>query len=123
MSSPAVLMVGLPWNHHTITSRFDANAIRVNLEQTEASMNDAGYDFKPCYIGPEQGMTPLIDELSLKRWDGVVIGFGVRGNSDLTVFFEQIVNVVREHAPTAKLLFNSSPGSTLDAAKRWFPVL
>jgi len=120
--SPTVLLVGLPWDHHTIAAKYDANVIRMNLEQTELTMKDAGYDYKPCYIEPEEGMTPLIDVLKHKHWDGVVVGFGVRGEPSLTVFFEQIVNVVREHSPTTKLLFNTSPGSTIDAAKRWLPI-
>ena len=42
---------------------------------------------------------------------GVVIGFGVRGNPELTVYFEQLVDAVREGAPT----------NTLDAIQRHFP--
>jgi len=120
--APAVLLVGLPWNHHIVVSKYDADAVRRGLEKTEIIMKDAGYDYKPCYIPPEEGVTSLIDELKNKYWNGVIVGFGVRGDPDLTVFFEQIINAVQQYSPTTKLLFNSSPDSVLDAAKRGFPI-
>ena len=47
---------------------------------------------------------------------------GVRGGPKLTVFFEETLNAVKCTRPTAQLLFNSSPPSTLDAVKRNFPL-
>lgn len=125
MQNAAVIAVGLPWDHPMVKGKFGdeiANAVREGLKKMVVDMKDLGYDYKQFFLGPEQGMTPLIDELKGKNWDGVLVGFGVRGNPDLTVFFEQIVNTAREHAPAAKLLFNSSPESTVDAVKRWFPT-
>jgi hypothetical protein len=62
----------------------------------------------------------MITSLEGKKWDGIVIGFGVRGNPEMTVLFEEIVDAVRKHAPQAKLMFNSSPETSLDAIKRHF---
>lgn len=43
------------------------------------------------------------------------------GTPDLAVFFEEVVNTVAKHAPGSKLLFNSSPTPTLDAAEWGVP--
>lgn len=86
-------------------------------------MRDAGYDYTTSFYGPGSvGTNHVISELKRKHYDGVMIGFGVRGNPDLTVWFEEIVNIVREHAPHAKFMFNADPQSSLEAAKRWFPI-
>jgi hypothetical protein len=95
---------------------------RKALETVDAVFKDTAYDFKAVYFGPEKGVAPLVDELNARHWDGVIIGFGVRGNKALTVWFESLVNTVIELSPKTKILFNSSPDSTLDAAKRNLPL-
>jgi hypothetical protein len=35
--------------------------------------------------------------------------------------FEALVNTVKEKSPDSKLLFNTQPDDTIEAAKRWFP--
>jgi hypothetical protein len=49
-----------------------------------------------------------------------VVGGGVRrGELEL---FEQVVNLVRRHAPDAAIAFNSRPDTTFEAAARWIDV-
>ena len=50
--------------------------------------------------------------------DAVMIGAGVRFNPALTTLFEMLVNLVRDHAPQARLCFNSGPYDTADAVER-----
>ena len=50
----------------------------------------------------------------------VLTGFGIRGIPENTFFFEKVVEATRRGAPKATLVFNTSPDSTVDAAKRWF---
>jgi hypothetical protein len=120
---PSLLMVGLPWDHPMGgTGGHHPEAIRKALEANQVLIKDAGYDFKAVYFGPEDGIAPLTDELNSRRTDGVIIGFGVRGNRALTVWFEMLVNTVREISPETKLVFNSSPDSTFDAVKRNLPL-
>lgn len=75
-------------------------------------------------IGPDDVLArdALVTQLREKKYDGVIIVFGVRGAPDLTVFFEEVANTVKNTLPTAPLLFNSSPPSTLNAVKRNFPL-
>ena len=35
------------------------------------------------------------------------------------LLFEKLINVVHEHAPRAKLCFNTNPGDTAEAVRRW----
>lgn len=77
-----------------------------------------------AYLAPDDAawQDKMITTLKERKCDGLIVGFGVRGDPKLTVFFEAIVNTVVDHAPGAKVLFDSSPPSMVDAAKRWFPV-
>ncbi|MBR0656742.1 hypothetical protein [Plastoroseomonas arctica] len=51
--------------------------------------------------------------------DVVVIGAGLRILPALAAQFEQLMNVLHEYAPNAKLAFNSQPGDSDIAARRW----
>lgn len=103
--------------------------LRASLDKLDTDMPEAGYSYESLFCGPEgfestpdSIVSPIVDKLQKMKWDVVVIGFGVRGKPELTLYFERLVNAIREYAPQAKLGFNSSPGETLDAAKRLAPV-
>jgi hypothetical protein len=51
-------------------------------------------------------------------WDCVVIGGGIRKPEPALELFEYVVNLVRQHAPTAVIAFNTSPADTIEAAIR-----
>lgn len=57
--------------------------------------------------------------LCAQVWECVVIGGGVRNDLEL---FERVVNLVRRHAPTSAIAFNSTPSDTFEAAARWVEV-
>ncbi|KAI0341408.1 hypothetical protein BDW22DRAFT_1358940 [Trametopsis cervina] len=118
--APSVLLLGLNWES---LPKDMQETIRVGLEQTEKIMLSAGYDYQGFFAHPDQhGRQPFTDAITSRKWDVVIIGFGVRGQQHLTEFFEWLVNQIRVHAPEAKLGFNSSPESTLDSAKRLAPL-
>ena len=58
-------------------------------------------------------------QLKQKRFDCILIGAGVRANPSNFLLFEKLINVVHEHAPQAKLCFNTLPSDTAAAVKRW----
>lgn len=60
--------------------------------------------------------------LRTHAWECVVIGGGIRNDNDLLEMFEQVVNLVRLHAPQARVAFNSTAVDTFDAAARWIEV-
>ncbi|KAI0087086.1 hypothetical protein BDY19DRAFT_893607 [Irpex rosettiformis] len=120
--APAILLIGLPWQSLPDNLKELAEKVRIGLEGLETRMPDAGYDFHGCYAHPKDGYQPFTDAITSRKWDVIIIGFGVRGTPDFTVFFEWLVNEIKEKAPQTKIGFNHSPESTLDAAKRLAPV-
>ncbi|HZD23373.1 MAG TPA: hypothetical protein VE569_08240 [Acidimicrobiia bacterium] len=49
----------------------------------------------------------------------VTVGGGLRHSDDQVELLEQIVNLVRRHAPDAAIAFNSNPATTYEAAAHW----
>lgn len=47
------------------------------------------------------------------------LGGGLRHSDDQVELPEQIVNLIRRHAPDAAIAFNSAPDTTFEAAARW----
>ena len=83
------------------------------------------------------------ESIAERRWDGVIVGFGVRGGNTLEVthHFESgeincnsfppadaplyragLVNSARVLAPEAVLMFNYNPTSTLESVQRGLPL-
>jgi hypothetical protein len=58
-------------------------------------------------------------QLKQTQFDCIMIGAGVRANPSNFLLFEKLINVVHEHAPQAKICFNTVPSDTADAVKRW----
>ena len=117
------ILLGLPKNSPRVPEHLHG-IVREGLEHNAAVFKDAGLDYADCLIEPEQGSKPLMNMMSHREPDGIIVGFGVRGSDDLeiTYFFEQIVNAVRVQYPKTTILFNTRPQSTLDAVRRWFPT-
>lgn len=61
----------------------------------------------------------LVESLTERPWDVVVVGGGIRKTEQLLPLFEQIVNLIRRHAPQAAVAFNTSGGDSVEAAQRW----
>ena len=117
--NPLIILIGLPRNAPNVPQFVKAQLIAV-AEQ----MRQQGINFELVGAPPDECVDKLKNVLSghNNNVDGVVIGNGIRSSGELTVQFEQLVNVVRERAPTAKLLFNTTPADTIDAIRRWFPI-
>ena len=48
-----------------------------------------------------------------------MIGAGVRTDADHFLLFEMVINLVHEHAPQAKICFNTQPLDSVEAVERW----
>src|ERR1700761_4673342 len=122
---PSILSLGLPYDHPSISNlpmKFDREDLNQKLNKSEADIKADGYDLKVLYTTPEDSPDVLINTLKERSWDGVMIGAGVRFNAGLTVWFEEIVNNIRIHAPNAKFIFNWSPDSHHASVKRMLPM-
>ena len=64
----------------------------------------------------------MLEPLRARKPDAVAVGFGLRGFPEMTHFIEQLVNAVHEELPEVKRSSHTSPDSTLDAVRRWFPA-
>jgi hypothetical protein len=49
----------------------------------------------------------------------ILIGAGVRTDSEEFLLFEKLINIVHEHAPRAKICFNTGPTDSVDAVQCW----
>jgi hypothetical protein len=122
MSNKNVLLVG--WNPDVVDYRkwpeLTPEKLRAGLEGDRDKMNTLGYDAKLGLITDAVSASDnLITFLGEKEYDCVLIGAGVRTVDDYIILFEKLVNIVHQHAPQAKICFNTGPSDSLDAVKRW----
>ncbi len=120
-----ILIIGM--DPHTIDFKnpelpqgLNAGVIEQGTNATLKKLTSMGYDAELFLI--ETGATDLSHlskQLSVKNYDGVVIGNGIRGLKSNFILFEQIINVVHSSAPKSKIIFNSLPTDTDEAVKRW----
>lgn len=98
----------------------DGDALRAALDQELARFDEHAIDASMTLIELDESAEPtIVAALSERDWDVVVIGGGIRKPEPLLPLFEQVVNLVRRHAPKAAIAFNTSGGDSLEAAQRW----
>jgi hypothetical protein len=116
-----VVMVGLEPDvvDYSQYAGLNAKVLREALEKDRAALVAQGYDAIWSFWDDSEGAeTKFIDNLRTQKPDCVMIGAGVRLNPKLTGLFEQLVNLVRQHAPQSRLCFNSGPYDTAKAVQR-----
>lgn len=117
-----VLMVG--W-HPTVVdySKYpglDADKLEAALRADESKLNDLGFDASIGFIFSGETATEQLEQtLKDTAYDVVLIGAGVRKDDDHFLIFEKLVNVVHEHAPKARIAFNTGPTDSDVAIQRW----
>ena len=98
----------------------DGDGIRAALDRELARFGEHAIDASMTLIGlDESAESTVVAALSERGWDVVVIGGGIRKPEPLLPLFEQVVNLVRRHAPKAAIAFNTSGGDSVEAAERW----
>jgi hypothetical protein len=98
----------------------DAAKVRAALDADKATLVALGYDAELCLTDFGETAGAVVEEqLKCKSYDCVLIGAGVRTVPRHFALFERLINVVHEHAPGAKLCFNTRPDDTAEAVKRW----
>jgi hypothetical protein len=60
----------------------------------------------------------IVAALTRDTYACVVIGGGIRKHEPLLELFENVINLVRRHAPGAAIAFDSNPEDCVDAALR-----
>jgi hypothetical protein len=98
----------------------DATKVLAGIKSSENELTRLGCSVQTCLIDfGETAATVVQIQLEQKQFDCILIGAGVRTNPSNFLLFEKLINVVHEHAPRAKLCFNTLPSDTAEAVKRW----
>jgi hypothetical protein len=98
----------------------DATKVLAGLKSSEDELTRLGYSVQMCLTDfGETAEAVLQSQLKQKQFDCIMIGAGIRTIPNNTILFEKLINVVHEHAPQAKLCFNTKPSDTADAVQRW----
>jgi hypothetical protein len=137
------LLIGIAWAELAVLVGEDkveemTKMVKAGISKDEARFTAAGLQYEFMVYGSDEGMGRLEDKLKESKYDGVCMcvlsssswigltaasGFGIRGTKDFTPLFERLVNTIHTASPSSKLLFNTSPDGTLDAARRQFPEI
>ena len=126
-SAPAarkrVLLIGLHPRavDFTAVKGLDEATLTAGLATAYDDVVAAGFDAEWCLTDADWASAgPMVAaKLAGQRLAAVVIGAGIRTIPAHFLLFEQILNLVHERAPDARLCFNTSPASTRDAVLRW----
>lgn len=90
------------------------------LRADEQKLSGLGYDPDLVFItSGDTAAQQMEDVLKATAYDVVMIGAGVRKDDDHFLVFETLVNVVHEHAPKARIAFNTGPTDSDAAVQRW----
>lgn len=122
MAQKRVLLIGLDpalvdFSH---TPDWSADEVRTAAGAAVERLRVAGYEVVECLIDlGETAEHVVLQALAQMTYDCVMFGAGLRGLPEHTLLFERIINLVHEHAPSAKLCFNTHPSNTFDAVRRW----
>jgi hypothetical protein len=98
----------------------DAAKVLAGLKSSEDELIRLGCTMQLCLTDfGETAEAVVRNQLKQKRFDCVLIGAGIRTIPRNFLLFEKLINVVHEHAPQAKLCFNTKPSDTAEAVQRW----
>src|SRR5262249_23192687 len=98
----------------------DATKVLAGLKSGEDELTRLGYSVQMCLTDfGETAEAVVQSQLKQKRFDCILIGAGIRTIPSNFLLFEKLVNVVHEHAPQAKLCFNTKPSDAAAAVQRW----
>lgn len=122
MDQKRVLLVGLDPALATFQpgSGLSAEQVTAGANAAQEQLTALGYAVQTCVV--DLGATAesmLLQTLSRDRFDCIMIGAGLRVVPEHTALFEKIINLMHQHAPDAKLCFNTNPGDTVTAILRW----
>ena len=120
-----ILIIGMDphtidFTNPEIPKGLTAEKIEQGTNATIAALQDSGYNAEVFLIETgNDDLSNLENYLQNNKFDGIVIGNGIRGLKTNFILFEKIVNVVHTHALESKIIFNSLPTDTLESVKRW----
>ncbi|KAG6358019.1 hypothetical protein INS49_013903 [Diaporthe citri] len=118
-----ILGIGILKESSSQNPSYSPERVNQEVDKELARLREAGFEFTLYFADSKDtgAALPAVKELLRgSAWDGVSIGFGLRGAIEYTALFEDIVNAVVSEAegPVPKLMFTSSTTDIYDAAIR-----
>jgi hypothetical protein len=96
--------------------------VRAHIAAQIEAVRALGYEVESCLVDAGETAEAAVERaLKSARFDCVVIGAGLRLPPERVSLFEKIVNAVHVLAPRSRIAFNTSPGDTAEAVRRWVP--
>ena len=122
MGAKKVLLIGLDPKvvNYDRWPGLTAEQLEAGLRRDEATLNNSGYDARICFVDHGETAGGVVKAM-LKEHDFtcVLVGAGVRTDNEEFLLFEKLINIVHEHAPKARICFNTGPADSVDAVERW----
>ena len=114
-----VLLIGLDPRK---IAGFDPAPVEMAIAMGHKRFVDAGIEVDTCLVEIDAAARAIIaTALQAKPYGVVVVGGGIRKPDDLVELFEDVIDLIRHHAPQAAIAFNTNPMTSVDAAKRRMP--
>jgi hypothetical protein len=100
---------------------WDPEPVVAAIARGQARFADHDIEADLCLVAPddEDAEGAIVEALTRRDYACVVVGGGIRKHEPLLELFEKVVTLIRLHAPSAAIAFNSTPEDTADAALRW----
>lgn len=124
-SGKSVLVVGLDptlidFSQPGYPPGMNAEKVFAGMKSSEDELASLGLSVQTCMTDfGETAESVVQNALQQKRFDCVMIGAGVRIVPSNLLLFEKLINVVHQHAPQARICFNTFPSDIATAVKRW----
>lgn len=118
-----ILGIGILKESSSQDPSYSPERVKQEVDQELARLREAGFEFTLYFADSKDtgAALPAVRELlRSSTWEGVSIGFGLRGDIEYTALFEDIVNTVvaESQGPVPKFMFTSSTTDIYDAAIR-----
>lgn len=90
------------------------------LEAQRESLKRLGFDAEWCLVDHGETAEHVARAaIEARPSEVVMIGAGIRAMPAHFALFERLINIVHEHAPKARICFNTRPDDTQEAVLRW----
>ncbi len=98
----------------------NAEKVAAGVDSSIKQLFELGYDADKCWIDfGETAIVVVTERLENNDYACVMIGAGIRKPDANFLLFENLINLIHEKAPHAKICFNNSPHDVIKAIQRW----
>jgi hypothetical protein len=117
-----ILLIGIDpkfLDPNSLPAGLTPEMVREQAKQANEKLLAEGYRIHNCLIDlGETAEKTIKAKLSEMKFDGIMIGAGIRILPPNTLLFEKVINLLHKEAPQATFCFNMSPIDTIEAVKR-----